>query len=349
MAEGRCALVTSFTVFKFILVYALVQMACANFIYVYGLDLGRYQVRACLTCCVLHTPSQYLIQDLGVATVLAAFMALGRPQLELTPSQPPQRLVALPVLIPVAALCTLVLTWQVVALALLRAQPWYVPFDPQQQDGACFAVQDKDTRCTAVRVHKRRVHFDVSNDVSKAPCCGLYHIVSYIVSFPSSCVLYYMRIPAACVFLLQLHCLGAPTPPPQAPESSTVFLLSLAQLLTAALVLYQGKPFVEPLRANNPLVAAMLLQTAVLLAWTVAGTSGWIAQYVGGLVPLPWAFRMQLLACMLGMLGSAFVSLWCIAWVAGHGRGLWARGVVRLQRRRASFGQEGWVAMTERL
>lgn len=44
MAEGRCALVTSFTVFKFILVYALVQMACANFIYVYGLDLGRYQV-----------------------------------------------------------------------------------------------------------------------------------------------------------------------------------------------------------------------------------------------------------------------------------------------------------------
>ena len=78
-------------------------------------------------------------------------MALGRPQLERPPRLPPQRLVSWAVLLPVGALCTLVLTWQVVALALLRAQPWYVAFDPQQQNGACFALQDKSTACTAVR------------------------------------------------------------------------------------------------------------------------------------------------------------------------------------------------------
>lgn len=96
-------------------------------------------------------PLQYLIQDLGIATALAAFMAMGRPQLELTPQRPPQRLVAASVLAPVAALCTLVLTWQVAALGLLRQQPWYVAFDPQQQRGACFAVQEKNKGCTAVR------------------------------------------------------------------------------------------------------------------------------------------------------------------------------------------------------
>lgn len=144
--------------------------------------------------------------------------------------------------------------------------------------------------------------------------------------------------------------------PHQAPESTTVFLLSLDQLLTAALVLYQGKPFVEPLRANVLLVAAMALQTSVLLMWTIGGTSGWVASNVAGLVPLPWAFRMQLLGCMLGMLCSAVLCLWGATWLEGQGGGLaWCWG--QWWRRRRSWTSqgmhssetEGWVAMTARL
>lgn len=135
--------------------------------------------------------------------------------------------------------------------------------------------------------------------------------------------------------------------PAQAPESATVFLLSLAQLLTAALVLYQGKPFVEPLRANTPLVAAMALQTSVLMAWTLGGTGGWVAQHVAGLVPLPLAFRMQLLGCMLGMLSSAVLCLWGIAWAVK--RKLGGRVWTRVQGRRGASPGDGWVAMTERV
>ncbi len=44
IAEGRAALVSSFSVFKFVLVYACIQMTAANIVYSYGLDLGRFQV-----------------------------------------------------------------------------------------------------------------------------------------------------------------------------------------------------------------------------------------------------------------------------------------------------------------
>lgn len=115
----------------------------------------------------------------------------------------------------------------------------------------------------------------------------------------------------------------------------------------------------ERLTANRPLVITMLLQTAVLLAWTLGGTGGWIAQHVAGLVPLPWAFRLQLFACMLGMLGSAVLCVWGMAWVGRQrGRG-WGglralttaltTALTRSVRRASVSEREGWVAMTERL
>lgn len=47
IAEGRAALVTSFIIFKFIVIYAFVQVFAINVMYSYGLRIGNYQVLLC--------------------------------------------------------------------------------------------------------------------------------------------------------------------------------------------------------------------------------------------------------------------------------------------------------------
>ncbi len=77
-------------------------------------------------------------------------MALSQPRLDLAPTHPPQRLVTRAVLLPALTVCVLMLAWQGVSLGVLTMQGWYTRFDPQQQGGGCFAVQEKTTACTAV-------------------------------------------------------------------------------------------------------------------------------------------------------------------------------------------------------
>jgi cation-transporting ATPase 13A3/4/5 len=126
VAEGRCSLDTSYLIFKFIIVYAFVQVFAVNLMYSFGGSVGNYQ---------------YLIQDLLFTTVLAGTMGFTRPAKKLTSQRPPERLMSAGIWFPVIAQFVVCATFQLAALIMLAHQPWYVRFDPEP--GAtgtnCFA------------------------------------------------------------------------------------------------------------------------------------------------------------------------------------------------------------------
>ncbi|KAH7618816.1 putative Polyamine-transporting ATPase 13A3 [Nannochloris sp. 'desiccata'] len=126
VAEGRCSLDTSYLIFKFIIVYAFVQVFAVNLMYSFGGSVGNYQ---------------YLIQDLLYTTVLAGTMGFTRPAKKLTSQRPPERLMSAGIWFPVISQFVVCATFQLAALIMLAQQPWYVRFDPEP--GAtgtnCFA------------------------------------------------------------------------------------------------------------------------------------------------------------------------------------------------------------------
>jgi magnesium-transporting ATPase (P-type) len=86
IAEGRCSLVTSYIIFKFIIVYAFIQTFGVALMYSYGGSVGNWQ---------------YLIQDLLFTTVLASVMGFTHPARRLSRERPPQRLMSLGIWLPV--------------------------------------------------------------------------------------------------------------------------------------------------------------------------------------------------------------------------------------------------------
>ncbi len=126
VAEGRCSLDTSYLIFKFIIVYAFVQVFAVNLMYSFGGSVGNYQ---------------YLIQDLLYTTVLAGTMGFTRPAKKLTSQRPPERLMSAGIWFPVIAQFVVCATFQLAALIMLAQQPWYVRFNPEAASTGtnCFA------------------------------------------------------------------------------------------------------------------------------------------------------------------------------------------------------------------
>ncbi len=126
VAEGRCSLDTSYLIFKFIIVYAFVQVFAVNLMYSFGGSVGNYQ---------------YLIQDLLYTTVLAGTMGFTRPAKKLTSQRPPERLMSAGIWFPVIAQFVVCATFQLAALIMLAQQPWYIRFNPEPGSTGtnCFA------------------------------------------------------------------------------------------------------------------------------------------------------------------------------------------------------------------
>uniref|UniRef100_A0A672JSV6 Succinate dehydrogenase [ubiquinone] iron-sulfur subunit, mitochondrial-like n=1 Tax=Sinocyclocheilus grahami TaxID=75366 RepID=A0A672JSV6_SINGR len=81
--EGRCSLVTSFSLFKYMALYSLIQFASVLILYTEKTNLGDLQ---------------FLFFDLVLVTVLAIVMGRGGPSDELHPQRPAASLLSLPVL-----------------------------------------------------------------------------------------------------------------------------------------------------------------------------------------------------------------------------------------------------------
>ena len=113
--EGRCALVTSFGVFRYMALYSIVQFVSVLILYSLQTNLGDLQ---------------FLYIDLFITAIVAVLMGQTRPYDKLVAQRPSGSLISGPNLISVFAQILLSLIIQVGAYFYLTTMPWYEPVHP---------------------------------------------------------------------------------------------------------------------------------------------------------------------------------------------------------------------------
>jgi cation-transporting ATPase 13A2 len=109
--EGRCALVTSFGVFKYMALYSIVQFVAV---------LILYQMNT------LFADPHFLYLDLLITTTVAVLMGYTRPYDRLVKQRPSGSLMAPTTLASMFVHLIVVIGFQSVATVYLQAQPWLV-------------------------------------------------------------------------------------------------------------------------------------------------------------------------------------------------------------------------------
>lgn len=150
--EGRCSLVTSFSLFRYMALYSLIQFCSVLILYSMRTNLSDLQ---------------FLFFDLIVVTVLAIVMGKGGPSNDLHASRPPASLWSLPVLGSLLIHTVLIILGQAGAILFTRAQDWYVPLNgtvpgednwPNIEDTSVFAVSGFQYIFMAIVVTKAHPH-----------------------------------------------------------------------------------------------------------------------------------------------------------------------------------------------
>lgn len=108
--EGRCALVSSFCVFKYIICTCLTAANCALLLYWQSRLLGNYQ---------------YLTQDMGIGFATYLTITLNKASPELSPYRPLRHLISFPVLVSIVVNFLASLIILTCAFVLVQQQPWY--------------------------------------------------------------------------------------------------------------------------------------------------------------------------------------------------------------------------------
>ncbi|XP_078522756.1 putative cation-transporting ATPase 13A4 [Lissotriton helveticus] len=108
--EGRCALVTSFAVFKFMTIYALATLINQTLVFWHVGQVGRLQ---------------YLIIDVAIQTVVCLTMSLNGAHPKLSTYRPINRLMSPPFVVSICMHALFTLIVQVVGYASTLEQPWY--------------------------------------------------------------------------------------------------------------------------------------------------------------------------------------------------------------------------------
>ncbi|KHN95426.1 uncharacterized protein MAM_06703 [Metarhizium album ARSEF 1941] len=110
--EGRAALVTSFSCFKYMSLYSAIQFTSVSFLYAKASNLGDFQ---------------FLFIDLLLILPIAVFMGWAGPAPFLCRKRPTADLVSRKVLTPLLGLMVLCVCIQGAAFLAVREQPWYKP------------------------------------------------------------------------------------------------------------------------------------------------------------------------------------------------------------------------------
>ncbi|WFD25838.1 hypothetical protein MNAN1_000805 [Malassezia nana] len=117
--EGRAALVTSFSCFKYMALYSLIQFTSITILYNLASSLGDFQ---------------FLYIDLFMILPVAVAMARTRPYPTLHTKRPTANLVSKKVLLSMVGQVVICALFQVLTFWLTRRQPWYEPppLDPDE-------------------------------------------------------------------------------------------------------------------------------------------------------------------------------------------------------------------------
>ena len=108
--EGRAALVTSFSCFKYMSLYSAIQFTSVSFLYASASNLGDFQ---------------FLYIDLLLILPIAIFMGWTGPYPELAKKRPTASLVSRKILTPLLGQIVLVILTQLIGWLAVRRQPWY--------------------------------------------------------------------------------------------------------------------------------------------------------------------------------------------------------------------------------
>lgn len=114
--EGRCALVTSFGVFKYMALYSLIQFISVLILYSLRTTLGDYM---------------FLYHDLFITTTVAVLMGRTAPYPDLVTQRPKGSLLTSSNLLSLVMQIALTAAIQLGALLILMLQPWYQPVRPE--------------------------------------------------------------------------------------------------------------------------------------------------------------------------------------------------------------------------
>uniref|UniRef100_A0A8C3JRZ2 Polyamine-transporting ATPase 13A2 n=1 Tax=Calidris pygmaea TaxID=425635 RepID=A0A8C3JRZ2_9CHAR len=112
--EGRCSLVTSFGVFKYMALYSLVQFVSVLLLYTINTNLSDFQ---------------FLFFDLIITTTVAVLMGRTGPAQELGVERPQGALISVLVLGSLLLQTALLITVQVLSYFITVSQSWYVPLN----------------------------------------------------------------------------------------------------------------------------------------------------------------------------------------------------------------------------
>ncbi|XP_035757810.1 polyamine-transporting ATPase 13A2 isoform X2 [Egretta garzetta] len=114
LKEGRCSLVTSFGVFKYMALYSLVQFVSVLLLYTINTNLSDFQ---------------FLFFDLIITTTVAVLMGRTGPAQELGVERPQGALISVLVLGSLLLQTALLITVQVLSYFITISQSWYVPLN----------------------------------------------------------------------------------------------------------------------------------------------------------------------------------------------------------------------------
>jgi len=117
--EGRCALTTSFGVFKYMALYSMIQFISVLILYSNKTNLGD---------------TQFLYIDLVITTTVAVLMGRTGPWETLVAKRPPGSLVSGQTLMSVAVQILACLAGQLGSIFFLQSRSWYTPVNPPTPD-----------------------------------------------------------------------------------------------------------------------------------------------------------------------------------------------------------------------
>ncbi|XP_051787233.1 cation-transporting ATPase 13A2 [Erpetoichthys calabaricus] len=146
--EGRCSLITSFGLFKYMAMYSLIQFMSVLILYSINTNLGDFQ---------------FLYIDLIITTSIALLMGKTGPAKELCPERPQGSLISIPVLGSLLLQTFLVLGIQIGCYFITNSEDWFVPVNatslfpknlPNYENTALFCVSGYQYLIVAIVLSK---------------------------------------------------------------------------------------------------------------------------------------------------------------------------------------------------
>ncbi|XP_067382763.1 cation-transporting ATPase 13A2 isoform X1 [Channa argus] len=179
--EGRCSLVTSFSLFRYMALYSFIQFCSVLILYTVKTGVADLQ---------------FLFCDIGLVTLLAIVMGRGGPSDDLYPCRPPASLLALPVLGSLFIHICMIILGQLAALLLTTSQEWYIPLNasvfgaanlPNMENTSVFALSGFQYIIMAVVVtkgypHKKPLYYNV---IFLGLLLIMFGIMTWLVLYPA--------------------------------------------------------------------------------------------------------------------------------------------------------------------